>query len=65
MFETPHSEVGSAANELESVKEKSQTLERRLRAVEGNDVFGAAAMDMCLVPDLVLPAKFKTPKFEK
>lgn len=47
------------------MKEQCQTLERRLRAVEGNDVFGAATMDMCLVPDLVLSAKFKTLDFEK
>lgn len=47
------------------MKEKYQTLERRLRAMEGNDVFGAAAMDMRLVPDLVLPKKFKTSEFEK
>jgi len=33
--------------------------------MEGNDVFGATTMDMCLVPDLVLPPKFKTPEFEK
>lgn len=65
MFDTPRSEAGSAADELEDVKEKYQTLEKRMRAMEGNDVFGAAAMDMCLVPDLVLPKKFKTPDFEK
>lgn len=65
MFDTPRSEAGSAADELEDVKEKYQTLEKRLRAMEGNDVFGVAAMDMCLVPDLVLPKKFKTPDFEK
>lgn len=28
-------------------------------------MFGAAAMDMCLVSDLVMPAKFKTHEFEK
>ena len=65
LFDTPRSEIGSATDELEDVKEKYQTLEKRMRAMEGNDVFGAAAMDMCLVPDLVLPKKFKTPDFEK
>lgn len=45
--------------------EQLQTLEKRLRAIEGNDIFGASAMDMCLVPELVLPSKFKTPDFEK
>lgn len=53
------------ANETSLGNEQLQTLEKRLRAIEGNDIFGASAMDMCLVPDLVLPSKFKTPDFEK
>lgn len=64
MFQASRSEDGGA-EEMDNVKEQYQTLEKRLRSIEGNDIFGAAAMDMCLVPDLVLPAKFKTPDFEK
>lgn len=64
MFHASRSERGGV-DEMDNVKEQCQTLEKRLRAIEGNDIFGAAAMDMCLVPDLVLPAKFKTADFEK
>jgi hypothetical protein len=46
-------------------KEKLHVLERRLRAVEGNNISGLDAFDMCLVPDVVIPAKFKAPEFEK
>lgn len=42
------------------VKEIFQSLEKRLKAMEGDDTFGAAAMDMCLVSDLVIPTKFIT-----
>lgn len=64
MFDTPQSDVGGV-DEMENMKEQCQTLERRLRAIKGNDVFGATTMDMCLVSDLIIPAKFKTPNFEK
>ncbi|XP_050887174.1 uncharacterized protein LOC127092358 [Lathyrus oleraceus] len=40
-------------------------LEKRLKAVEGQDTLELNALDMCLVPGLVIPAKLKTPKFEK
>ncbi|KAK2428574.1 hypothetical protein QL285_027088 [Trifolium repens] len=46
-------------------KEKLHVLERRLRAVEGNNISGLDAFDMCLVPDVVIPAKFKALEFEK
>lgn len=62
MFQVSKSKDGGM-DEVDNVK--YQTFEKRLRAIEGNDVFGAASMDMCLVPDLVLPAKFKAPDFEK
>lgn len=64
MFHASGNEDG-VAKEGSNVKEHWQTIEKRLRVVEGNDVFGTSAMDMYLVPDLVLPAKFKTPDLEK
>ncbi|XP_058745950.1 uncharacterized protein LOC131618811 [Vicia villosa] len=51
--------------EHEGVQEQFQTLEKRLRAMEGNEFFSIDAGNMCLVSDLVMPAKFKTPEFEK
>ena len=43
------------------VREQLQTLDKGLRDVVGNDIFGDATIDMCLVSDLVMLAKFKTP----
>ena len=54
-------EIGEQVN----VKESFQTLEKRLKVVEGDDILGDAAMDMCLVSYLVIPTKFKTHDFEK
>ncbi|RDY12556.1 hypothetical protein CR513_02624, partial [Mucuna pruriens] len=45
--------------------EKLSSLEERLRAIEGIGSHGLDATDLCLVPDIILPADFKVPKFEK
>ena len=43
-----------------------ELIEERLKAVEGFDVYGLVdAYKMSLVPDLVLPPKFKVPTFDK
>ena len=45
---------------------KLKLIEERLKAVEGSDVYGLVdAYKMSLVPDLVLPPKFKVPTFDK
>ncbi|RDY13602.1 hypothetical protein CR513_01441, partial [Mucuna pruriens] len=40
-------------------------LEERLRIIEGTDSHELDTVDLGLVPDVVLPADFKMPKFEK
>ncbi|XP_022735589.1 uncharacterized protein LOC111288912 [Durio zibethinus] len=47
-------------------RDKYDRLEERLKAVEGNDTYGVIdANELSLVPDLVIPPKFKTSNFEK
>jgi hypothetical protein len=36
-----------------------------MRALRGKDLFGQDAHELCLVPDVVVPHKFKVPNFEK
>ncbi|XP_058768881.1 uncharacterized protein LOC131642679 [Vicia villosa] len=40
-------------------------MEEQIRALEGKDTHGLDAIDMCLVSDIIIPPKFKMPKFEK
>ncbi|XP_050915598.1 uncharacterized protein LOC127130672 [Lathyrus oleraceus] len=47
------------------VKDNYKILEERLKVVEGFNIFRVDVMGMCLVPNVVIPQKFKTPKFEK
>jgi hypothetical protein len=50
--------------QLEEAKMKFKVIEDRLKTMEGaNDSLDFSSM--CLVPDLVLPPKFKVPEFEK
>ncbi|KAA0046903.1 Gag-pro-like protein [Cucumis melo var. makuwa] len=53
-------------NENTPAKQKLDVLEERLRAIEGTDVYGNIDItQLCLVPGLIIPAKFKVPKFDK
>lgn len=45
--------------DLSEAKEKYPTLERRVKSIEGNNIFGAVVMDMCLVSYLTTLTKFK------
>ena len=47
-------------------KEKFDHIEERLRAIEGGGNYAFADMaELCLVPDMVIPPKFKVPDFDK
>ena len=56
----------SEQSENNEAQWKLELIEERLKAVEGSDVYGLVdARTMSLVPDLVLPPKFKVPTFDK
>ncbi|XP_050919226.1 uncharacterized protein LOC127136743 [Lathyrus oleraceus] len=47
------------------LERRFQMMEERFKAMQGPDTFGLDAADMCLVPDVKIPPKFKVPSFEK
>ena len=56
----------SKQSESNEAQRKLELIEERLRMVEGSDAYGLVdASKMSLVPDLVLPHKFKIPTFDK
>ena len=56
----------SEQSESNEAQRKLELIEERLRMVEGSDAYGLVdASKMNLVPDLVLPHKFKVPTFDK
>jgi hypothetical protein len=36
-----------------------------MRALRGKELFGQSAHELCLVPNVIIPHKFKVPDFEK
>ena len=47
-------------------REKFNHIEERLRAIEGGRDYAFADMaKLCLVPNMVIPPKFKVPNFDK
>ena len=40
-------------------------LAEQVKELRGKKVVGMSVVDMCLVPDVVIPPKFKVPDFEK
>ena len=56
----------SEQSENNEAQRKLELIEERLKAMQGSDVYGMVdAYKMSLVPDLVLPPKFKAPTFDK
>jgi len=55
-----------AVLDADRAKNKLEVLEERLRAIEGGGSYEFEdAASLCLVPDVVIPPKFKVPDFEK
>ena len=56
----------SEQSENNEAQRKLELIQECLKAVEGSDLYGLVdARTMSLVPDLVLPPKFKVPTFDK
>ncbi|WRX29828.1 Retrotransposon gag domain - like 10 [Theobroma cacao] len=48
------------------MQQKHDLLDELLKAIEGMDIYGSIdAIDLCLVPDVIIPPKFKVPNLEK
>ncbi|XP_052484926.1 uncharacterized protein LOC105796034 [Gossypium raimondii] len=59
-------EIAKLETDDYDAQDRYKILEERLKAIEGAEVFSAlSAKELSLVPDLVLPPKFKAPDFEK
>ncbi|XP_039690657.1 uncharacterized protein [Medicago truncatula] len=50
---------------MSNLREKYDELQRDVKALRGKGKFGKTAYDLCLVPNVQIPHKFKIPDFEK
>src|SRR4051812_19930210 len=52
-------------NLMEDLQEQFNKIQLEVKAIRGKDLFGKNAQELCLVPSVQIPAKFKVPDFEK
>ncbi|TYK06500.1 uncharacterized protein E5676_scaffold70G00280 [Cucumis melo var. makuwa] len=63
---TPIMEGGKKISEEQGSRRRLEFLKERLRVIEGADMYGSVdTTQLCLISDVVIPSKFKTPDFEK
>jgi hypothetical protein len=60
-----HSGDMEAYDRVNDLQQKYDEIQRDVRALHGKKMFGKTAYDLCLVPDVQVPHKFKVPDFEK
>lgn len=59
------SEDPSLNDRMDEFQDQFAELQKEIKALRGKELFGRDVNDMCLVPDVKMPAKFKLPEFEK
>jgi len=60
-----HSGSVVAYDRVEDLKKNFDRIQVELKALRGKELFGKNAYDLCLVPNVVIPPKFKVPNFQK
>jgi len=60
-----HSGNMVAYDRVDDLQEKYETMNREMQALRGKEVHKKDVYDLCLVPNVQIPHKFKLPHFEK
>ncbi|XP_058751635.1 uncharacterized protein LOC131624732, partial [Vicia villosa] len=50
---------------MDGFQDQFEELQKEMKALRGKELFGKNVHDLCLVPNVKVPAKFKLPEFEK
>ncbi|KAI5423032.1 hypothetical protein KIW84_046150 [Lathyrus oleraceus] len=62
-----HSEPSEGPNvyeKMDAMNDQFLELRKELKTLRGKDLFGKSAAELCLVPNVKIPVKFKVPDFE-
>jgi len=60
-----HSDSYKASDRVEGLQDTIDEMKREMKAFHGKDAFGQNVHELCLVPNVVVPPKFKVPEFDK
>ncbi|XP_058757379.1 uncharacterized protein LOC131630634 [Vicia villosa] len=62
--DAPSESVG-IYDRMDGFQDQFEELQKEMKALRGKELFGKNVHDLCLVPNVKVPAKFKLPEFEK
>jgi hypothetical protein len=65
IYHAAPSKVVGVNERLEGFQDQFLEMQREINALRGKDLFGKTASELCLVPNVQIPPKFKVPNFEK
>jgi hypothetical protein len=65
IYHSEASEGSDVHEKMDAMNDQFLELRKELRTLRGKDLFGKSAAELCLVPGVKIPVKFKVPDFEK
>ncbi|KAI5398873.1 hypothetical protein KIW84_064311 [Lathyrus oleraceus] len=65
IYHSEPSEGPDIYEKMDEMKDQFLELRKELKTLRGKDLFGKSAAELCLVPNVKIPMKFKVPDFEK
>lgn len=65
IFHTDQSGTIGVYEIMDEFQDQFQAMQKEIQALRGKYLFGKNAHDLCLVPNVKIPHKFKVPDFEK
>ncbi|XP_050916833.1 uncharacterized protein LOC127132013 [Lathyrus oleraceus] len=65
IYHAAPSKVVGVNERLEGFQDQFLEMKREINSLRGKDLFGKTAFELCLVPNVQIPPKFKVPDFEK
>ncbi|KAI5388024.1 hypothetical protein KIW84_073929 [Lathyrus oleraceus] len=65
IYHSEPSEGPDGYEKMDSMNDQFLELRKKLKTLRGKDLFGKSAAELCLVPNVKIPVKFKVPDFEK
>ncbi|KAI5404503.1 hypothetical protein KIW84_051604 [Lathyrus oleraceus] len=65
IYHSEPSEGPDFHEKMDPMNDQFLELRKELKTLRGKDLFGKSAAELCLVPGVKIPVKFKVPDFEK
>ncbi|KAI5402209.1 hypothetical protein KIW84_050002 [Lathyrus oleraceus] len=65
IYHSESSEGPDVHEKMDHMNDQFIELRKELKTLRGKDLFGKSAAELCLVPNVKIPVKFKVPDFEK